>query len=933
MRFRRSIAIQRSRSGLPIPTSESCGSAARSGPGSPTGSSSRSPNIFRSWRTTRAIASNCGSRPDKFGSDRRGFFAACVLCFEGGENSPSTHIARGHIMARVCANRFRSALTMAAAGLLLTTSATAYAQSAEPRMFNIPSGQDLATALNSYAAQSGAEIMFAPGIAHGKRANAVSGRRKPADALRLLLSGTGLTFRTTRANTFLVEAPQSGRPAQNASPTSADEGSEGRNREIVVTANKRKERIVEVAGSVSAVTGDQLQDMGAQSLTDYITKLPGVHFNDYTPGRSEVVIRGISTTTYHDFSQPVVGYYINDIPLTESGFPVLIPDVDPFDLQRVEVLRGPQGSLFGSASLGGAINYIVNEADTAKLDSAIELSIGSTKYAGGNVNHTAKAMVNVPLITDVLAVRAVAYQRSDAGYIDNIQLGTRDVNDVRVRGLRGSLVFTPSETTSITLSSMIQKLESDYQPYVVLGTYDKRNAVPDPAINRFQLYSARLDQDLGFATLIVLGSRSIKDGLAVYDQSAEIPLFTGFGGVAFENIAGRARSWYGEARLASKGEGAFRWLVGTNYASSTNALADEILQPGLIDYIDANPALYGNIPGATFAPGNRFFANQGDQRNKDFGLFGEIGFKPVPEIELIAGGRYYDTSSDGVISRFPDAVGSLFGTPPTRVESKQSASGLSPTASIAFRPNRDLTVYAKYAKGFRVGGPNPKPPGVADLPAVYEADSVQNYEVGVHAVALGRRLSVDAAIYRIDWNNIQTRQFTPQGFAYVANGGGARSEGVEFSGSFRVIPELTLSSAVSYQDARLTEFLPSITAENGQGGYPAGARLPGSSKWTVSNNAVLSFDDAPWAPSLAISHRYLSKAPVSFEAPLQRGGYSLFDARLAVKTESNLSLMLYVNNIFNKYGLLSAPFSGFVQNPQGTATRPRTIGLRLNWEL
>ena len=152
--------------------------------------------------------------------------------------------------------------------------------------------------------------------------------------------------------------------------------------EIVVTAAKREQSVRDVSGSVSAVSEATLQKLNAQSLSDYITRVPGVVFNDYQPGVSEVVIRGVASSTYHEANQATTGYYLNQVPLIEPGFPLVIPDIDSFDISRVEVLRGPQGTLFGSSSLGGAINYVVNEADASGFDAGFEGSVSTTKRAG-----------------------------------------------------------------------------------------------------------------------------------------------------------------------------------------------------------------------------------------------------------------------------------------------------------------------------------------------------------------------------------------------------------------------------------------------------------------------------------------------------------------------------------------------------------------------
>ena len=282
---------------------------------------------------------------------------------------------------------------------------------------------------------------------------------------------------------------------------------------IIVTAGKRNEDIRQVAIPISAVTGDQLKAMNANSLSDYITRLPGVVFNDYQPGISEVVIRGVAATTSHEQGQTTVGYYLNDVPIVEPGFPIGIPDVDTFDLQRVEVLRGPQGTLFGSSTLGGLINYVANVADASKVDAAASGLVGTTKNASGELNYAAKAMINIPLVADQLALRIVAMQRSDAGYLDNPGIGVNGSNDFRTRGLRGSIVAHLGETTKVSFLSSYQDSKLDDQTYLDLGKPYVRN-LPRAETQKtdFWMSSLRLDQEFGdFANLTVLGSITKKN--------------------------------------------------------------------------------------------------------------------------------------------------------------------------------------------------------------------------------------------------------------------------------------------------------------------------------------------------------------------------------------------------------------------------------------
>ena len=323
--------------------------------------------------------------------------------------------------------------------------------------------------------------------------------------------------------------------------------------EIVVTAAKREQSVRDVSGSVAAVSEATLQKLNAQSLSDYITRVPGVIFNDYQPGVSEVVIRGVASSTYHEANQATTGYYLNEVPLIEPGFPLVIPDVDSFDISRVEVLRGPQGTLFGSSSLGGAINYVVNEADPARFDAGFEGGLSTTKRAG-EASYAVKAMVNVPIATDKLAVRLVALQRYDAGYLDNTLLGEKGSNDLRVRGLRGSIVFTPTETTRVSALSMYQEYDLDDQTYVIFGppkTFERATNVAEYQDTQFMMHSLRIEQDLGFATLTAVGSYTEKKADLAFDNSI-------FGGndprtdtPELASGKGKSKTEYGELRLAS----------------------------------------------------------------------------------------------------------------------------------------------------------------------------------------------------------------------------------------------------------------------------------------------------------------------------------------------------------------------------------------------
>lgn len=721
--------------------------------------------------------------------------------------------------------------------------------------------------------------------------------------------------------------------AQTTSAGSADTGTDvASQQDIIVTATKRNESLNQVAMPISAVTGDQLQKMNANSLSDYINRLPGVVFNDYQPGVSEVVIRGIAATTYHEQGQTTVGYYINEVNVVEPGFPIGIPDVDTFDLNRVEVLRGPQGTLFGSSTLGGLVNYIVNTADPSKIDAAAEGSVGSTRNAAGQLNYAGKLMLNVPIIKDMLAVRVMALQRFDAGYIDNVGLTPPEkaTNDFRTRGLRGSVVFTPTEHTKLTYLSMYEDTKLDDQTYISFAdSYRRTTGIEEPQKTSFFLNSLRLDQDLGdAATLTVLGSVDKKTNYTLFtDPYGYVTGVTSGPDVAYDFANAHANMKTIEARVASRDNGGpITWLIGTSYTRATKFSFDQMFAPGAAAYIDAHPGDFA-YPSSVLAPNNRIYGYLSDTLNTDFGIFGEATWKPVKGLELTFGGRYYRTRAEGDVT---NSAGFLSGSPvDLSGHVNQKESGFTPKATITIRPNSHALAYFTYSRGYRVGGINPNAGLLPAIPTAYSSDTVDNYEAGMKTT-LWHRLSIDAAVFDMVWNNIQAREFgPPPGFySYVVNAANANVTGVELSASFQLTRALNVSSNLTYQDAELTKFLP----DNYGPGYNAGTPLPGSSKWSVASTIGYDRNDLPGKPSLEIAHRYLSKAPVTFGSDSTRGGFNIFDARVSTTIYRHFRLMGFVDNMFNEYGILNAPFTSQTA-PAYSIVRPRTYGLRIDWKL
>lgn len=703
--------------------------------------------------------------------------------------------------------------------------------------------------------------------------------------------------------------------------------------ELIVTASKREENVREVAGSVSAVSGAQLEAIGAQGFADYIQRIPGVVFNEFQPGTSHVVIRGVATNSGNVQGQGTTGYYINEVPLTEPGWTIVIPDIDAFDVDRVEVLRGPQGSLFGSASMGGAVNYVANKADASAYDAAVEGTVGQTRNA--DPSYAVKGMVNLP-INDQLAVRGVYHYRLDQGYLDNVGINKKGSSDIAIQGGRVSVVWTPSDATTVSWLSLYQKTDAEDAPYrnPAIGQFERNTALAEPNITDVQIHSLRLDQELSFADLTVLAAYQKKKQDFLFDFT---PIRGAYNADLGLNITsplyivsgGESEGKSVEVRLASKGEGAFKWLIGAMYFESEKFLYERIGAEGAAENFNASP-LFGPGSGAVIAPDGRIFNSFfTDLTGKETALFGEASYNFTPELKLTVGGRLFKTDIDSLSTQ----VGfSTYPGAPILSPSTDEQDGFSPKVSLTYTPSDDLMVYGLYSEGFRFGTPNMKGLSAFPIPAGSQSDSLRNYEIGARTSFLDRNLLVDATAFYVDWQDIQLRLLTPDNFNYAANGGSAVIRGLELSTTWRATDKLEIQNTTTWMEARLDEPLFILF----YGVAPEGAQLPGSADWTVNTTAVYHFDGA-YKPTLTLSHRYLSSGIGDLNSTIPgataniQGDYNIIDLRLSAQINDNVRLTVFGTNLGDERGVTRTlpEANGLSQG----LIRPRTFGLTVNWSM
>jgi outer membrane receptor protein involved in Fe transport len=725
--------------------------------------------------------------------------------------------------------------------------------------------------------------------------------------------------------------------AQTGAAPAADGGDA-----IVVTAQKREQRLIDVPVSVSAVAAETLTAQNLVSLSDYYTRIPGIQLSGNNT--SNVSLRGISTGGN---TNPTVAILIDDVQFGSSTFlgrPPL-PDLDPATLQRVEVLRGPQGTLYGASSLGGLIKYVTKDPSTSEFSGRAELGVNTVN--DGGEGWSVRGSVNAPIITDKVGLSVSGFYRDDPRYIDSIIAARKDVNKREVYGGRAALIVHPIDILTVTLSALYQKQNtagsslidicSACAPLPAAGsaqrvvTFDARG-LPDrrtaraavvPTTNEVQLYTARFALDLDAMQMTSISAWGRTEQATASDSTAR------FGG-ALEAFAGYPAGQtyiFGEPLLTNKftqelrfsNQGAqFDWLAGLFYTNERSALSQTITRsgsaPALVAYRGENLSTY-----------------------EEKAAFADLTWHVTGQFDIQGGLRYAQNEQNyRVLSVIDPAAQALFGPGEDSLfTSKEDA--VTWLVAPTYRFNRDLMAYARVASGYRPGGPNTQTPGAAPT---FGSDTVMSYELGLKGTVLDNRLTFDIAAFQVNWKDIQLQNTAlPSQFAFFENGKRARSRGVEMSGSLKAWEGFTVDANATILNAKLTESIdPSTTSVQRLFGQ-AGSRLPYSAKFTGNLSMQQDFALTDSATAYVgfnvnyVGNRIGLLNQDSTRAVLQRAklpSYTVVDLRAGVSIDRRWSVNAYVRNLFDKMGITSVDTRNGTQLPQAVFITPRTIGLTLS---
>ncbi len=725
---------------------------------------------------------------------------------------------------------------------------------------------------------------------------------------------------------LLVNSPVAAQVASNTQIAAANtDAGDYQSSDIVVTAQKRAEALIDVPQSISVVRGETLERQQAFSFQDYAKLVPGLQISQSNPGEARLILRGVNTGG----TAATVSTYVDETPFgSSSGLAngaILAGELDTFDMARVEVLRGPQGTLYGASSLSGVVKFVTNAPDFDRIESRSRASVETVE--GGDLSYMGSALVNVPL-TSNLAVRASGFYRKFGGFIDSTGLGGSDIakniNDSKSYGGRVSALFKPSTAVSLRLTAIVQNLDSNASAVVesdprTLRTITRNvqsRFVPEYTDVAYRLYNGTLDVDLGFATLTSSTSystlkESLRDDLTVYFGSL-LGLYTDATGPAADLAEPQHtnnKRFTQELRLASPQSDTFEWMIGGYYNHEKAAI---------IQQVEAyNPGTF-----TTFAGLPQLFDGALTSRYEEFAGFANGTLHFGPRFDLTVGGRYSGNNQNA----HQDGVGLLA---PAELSSSSKEQVFTWSAAPKFKFSDTGSIYARFAKGFRPGGPNIVPPTAPPEVQTYKSDSVINYELGLKAETADRSFGIDISAFHIDWDDIQ---LLAQVGAYGvnANGGKATSDGVEFTATVRPTRGFAVTINGAYTDAKLTENTDPIV------GGRKGDRLPFSPKVSVSVNGDYDWSVGTNATAyVGASLRYLGDQAGLFSPAYTAayGGrsnlpaYAVADLRAGVEF-GRFSIGAYAKNLGNVAGKTSVVESFFPRGATGTGViRPRTIGL------
>jgi len=781
------------------------------------------------------------------------------------------------------------------------------------------SGGDLKTALDAYIAQGGVQLLYKVDDVKGMVTRGVKGALSPQEALSRILEGTPLLTRRGDDGAIVVYAAAAAAAA--AAKPSADEPQSLDS--VTVTATRRREPVREIPMQVNVMKAETLERAGAKNLADYVAEQPGVSLTSSGSVGGILTMRGLTTGPVQGIA--TVGVYVDDVATGQSssgalaGFTPL--DMGMLDLNHIEVLRGPQGTLYGAGAMSGVLKYVTNQPDTMEFAGSVKF--GTTWTQGGGQGYSTNAVLNVPIKEDVAAVRIAAFTDQIGGSYNAIgPAWGRNIDRGHTDGGRVSLLLTPTKELTVRLTGTVQDVK---RKGLGFEDIDKRTLRPwsldrtrqlsssEPYENKTQLFGLDVEYDFGWARLnSITSAQDVKiansvDLTALYGPvvtAMRLPVLS----VPLASTVEQHRISQ-EFRLTSRSGTTIEWLAGV-YLNRERGSNDGT--------VSAN--LGGGLGNKSFLTSTQF------SRYREEAIYGDVTWNVTPALSFTGGVRLARNNQ-----RYGSKQsGSLIGPVDSVASGTSSESPTTYLAAAKYTLSDTSNVYFRAASGYRPGGPNVLKADTDRniVQPMFKSDSLWSYELGYKADLLDRKLSLEAALYDIEWRDVQ-QPTRSGGFVFVTNAGGARIKGGELTLNWKPSKEWRFTANAALIDARLTEDAKGLDAR-------AGTRLPQTPRFATTLGVMRNFSIADHPAYFGVSARYTGKRDAGYPGSavipsIKMPAYTMVDLQAGIDFQ-RFSLAAYVRNLANKRGIVSID-TGLVANPnmvQAALAPSRTVGLTVN---
>ncbi len=714
--------------------------------------------------------------------------------------------------------------------------------------------------------------------------------------------------------------------------------------EIVVSATRVGESSLQkVPMAISVISPAALENKGLSSLSDFVGELPSVNMQSISPGENVIDMRGLVSSEVNPTNaqqRSLVALYLDDASIGQEGFN---PDLHVYDLERIEVIRGPQGTLYGAGSMAGTIRLITKKPDLTVFSGDADVSVSGTKHGGTNTSE--RAMLNLPLIPDQLAARLVLYRSDDSGYIDNLELHQRDANPVYSTQERLAIRWMPSAALTVDASATFARLNAlgRNAVYPQLGNYTYESLTREQLSDYFKLYNVTVDWDVSFAHLISSTSytqRHIAQGESF--EGLDERLLTPGTRLPAANInANDFHKFQEELRLVGRPDQPLRWIAGAYFERDSQFYPQNLVSPGFDATFGAeigDPTFNSQTAYGTPAPDTPFYGTIGIVE-RQFALFGEATYSILPRLDLTLGARYFDFKDDFKLF-FTGIAGAIAPGNPDLGSGEQKSKGVNPRAVLNYKITDQVMVFGEAARGFRYGGVNEPAPvtfcaaalaaiGLKESPESFGPDHLWSYTLGEKGTFADGRLVLNVDGFFVKWDGVQTIHNLPCGYNFTQNAGKIRSRGVELDAKVRATSALTLGLSGSFTDATANGPIPNLGAVDGD-------RAPFFPRTIVSASGE--YDVALPQGKIQVSTDYTYRSDAFTDFSPQSFFYEKIPSSVLLNASvgyvrDRYSLTLYGTNLTNNHlvSVIDVNTNGIYQ--PGNAEywgRPRTLGVHLH---